>query len=246
MKIYDTLIIGGGYTSVGYAVGHADTIICEEHQICDCHFYLPMRSFAYRHYEPTSGEGKRLYDIFSSLSLFKDAEQNVNGFECAMCKYIEEQGIEILLKCRVIDARRRGDGTYDVMIETNAGISHIFAKRIVKTLSGAEKKFCTVLFVTSSPEAARATLMSAFDGAWIEPAFYDGRYALHIPAIDTDENRIKLEIYKKWRELETDAKILYIAPVFYSEVCTSAMCDEHYENPIEAFEAGYTYAEVEG
>ena len=103
----------------------------------------------------------------------------------------------------------------------------------------ADEGFFTVLFICDDVERVKDRLLSAYSSAQIEPAFYSGRYALHISAHGTDENRIKLEIYEKWRSLGIDAKILYMAPVFYGKVNADKLCDYNYDNPIEAFEAGY-------
>ena len=242
MNIYKTLIIGSGYTSFGYAQGCPNSVICEEHQICDTSFYLPLRSFHYKHYIPKTEEGARLLDIFNSLSLFKENWQNTNGFEFALCKYVSEKGFDILLKCRVIDISRRVDGIYDVTVQTNAGLTHLFAEKILDTTDRSTEKRFTVLFVCDDIEGVRGKLLSAYSGAEIEPAFYKDRYALHISTCGSDENRIKLEVYKKWRALGIDAKILYMAPVFYGKGSVNKLSDWNYENPIEAFEAGYSYA----
>ena len=242
MKVYDTLIIGSGYSSVGYAVSKGNCVICEEHQICDTGFYLPLKSFRHVLYDPKTEEGKFLLNLFNSFSLFSGNQQNTNGFEYAFCKYIAEKKLNLLLKCRVVRTEQRSDGIYDVTVQTNEGLTHLFAKRILNTTSVSLKKHFTVLFLCDNIETAREKLLGSFDGAQIEPAFYGGRYALHVPAVNTDENRIKLEVYEKWRSLEIDAKILYMAPVFYGEDGFSELCDDNYENPVEAFEAGYFYA----
>ena len=242
MNIYDTLIIGSGYASIGYATACANTVICEEHQICDTQFYLPLRSFRYKHYSPKTEGGAQLLNIFESLALFRDNEQNANGFEFAMCKYIAQKQLDILLKCRIVSIVRQPNLIYDVTVQTNEGLTHLFAREILDMTNKSSEKHFTVLFVCDNIEKVRDKLLSAYSGAQIESAFYEGRYALHILAQDTDENRIKLEVYEKWRSLGIDAKILYMAPVFYGSASADKLCDSDYENPIEAFEAGYFYA----
>ena len=243
MKIYDTLIVGSGYFATGYAAANGDAIICEEHQICDTGFYLPLRSFRYAPYTPKTEEGVRLFEIFNSVGLFSESEQNTNGFEAALCQYILEKKVNILLKCRVISTERTDSGVYDVTVQTNEGLSHIFARKILSTVPDVQSRRLTVLFVSDNIENDKARLLSAFSGAKIESAFYKGRYALHIDAPKIDENRVKLAVYEKWRELDTGAKILYIAPVFYDEECKRETCDFSYENPVAAFETGYLHAE---
>lgn len=242
MNVYDTLIIGSSYSAVGYATASPNTVICEEHQICDTSFYLPLRSFGHEHYNPKTEEGTQLLNKFDSLSLFRKNEQNTNGFEFALCKYVLEKELNILLKCRVVEIRKQSDNIYDVTVQTNEGLTHLFTKKILDMTNRSGKKRFTVLFLCNDIEKVQGKLLSAYSGAEIEPAFYTGRYALHISANGTDENRIKLEVYEKWRTLGIDAKILYMAPVFYGEGRADKLCDDNYANPIEAFEAGYFYA----
>jgi hypothetical protein len=242
MNVYNTLIIGSSYSSIGYAAACPNTVICEEHQICDTSFYLPMRSFRYKYYSPKTEEGAQLLSIFNSLSVFRDNEQNTNGFEFALCKYISNNPVELLLKCRVININHLPDNIYDVTIQTNEGLTHLLAKKILDMTNRSSKKHFTVLFLCDCIEEVRDKLLSSFNGAQIESAFHPGRYALHVSVHDTDENRIKVEIYEKWCSLGINAKILYMAPVFYGEACTDKLCDSNYENPIEAFEAGFFYA----
>ena len=46
----------------------------------------------------------------------------------------------------------------------------------------------------------------------------------------------------KYSQLSNDAKILYMAPTFYADSSENQWSDYNYQNPIEAFEAGYFYA----
>lgn len=248
MNVYNTLIIGSGYSSIGYATACPNTVICEEHQICDTHFYLPLRSFRKKNYTPKTEEGARLLSSFNSLSLFRGNEQNANGLEFALCKYIDEKQLNILLKCRVINVNQQPDNIYDVTVHTNEGLTHLFAKRILDTKNTSREKYFTVLFVCDEVEKVKDKLLMAYGPAEIESAFYPRRYALHVSVHDgVDENRIKLEIYEKWRTLNVDAKILYMAPVFYGKASHNRLCDDNYENPIEAFEAGCFFAkEING
>lgn len=241
MKIYDTLIIGSGYTSVGYAAKNENCIICEEHQICDVNFYLPLRSFAYHRYDVKTEEGKRLLGLFDSYSLFRDGKQNTNGFELVFCKYIAEKNMNILLKCRVIRIEKRPDSIYDVTVQTNEGVSHIFTRKILDTQSGEKKDRFTLLFVCDEIDKVKEKLLDTFEDAEIESAFYKGRYALHINTNGLNENEIKVYVYNKWSKMSINAKILYMAPIFCEKSSTSKLSDASYKNPIEAFEAGYLY-----
>ena len=241
-KIYDTLIEGCGYFSAGYASACSDSVICEEHQICDTGFYLPLRSFAYHAYEPSTEIGKELLELYSELGVFKENEQNLNRFESAFCKFILKKQIKVYLKCKIVSKKQLTDGTWDVTVLSNEGLTHIYAKRIISTKADTDKRRYTVLFVSDDIERDRAKILSAFDNSEIEPAFYGGRYALHISTDSDDANEVKLRVYDKWCGLDINAKILYMAPTLYADECITPRCDDNYRSPIEAFEAGYLSA----
>ena len=157
-------------------------------------------------------------------------------------KFISEKDLTILLKCRVIRVCQRPDGVYDVTVQTNEGLTHLFAKQVLDATDCSEPKQYTVLFVCDCIDPVREQLESCFEGARIEPTAYENRYALHfVVCADTDENRIKLDVYHKWQSHAINAKILYMAPVFYGNGSGGELCDGRFDNPIEAFEAGYLY-----
>lgn len=241
MKIYDALIIGSGYTAAGYSASHPETIICEEREALDTLFYLPLSGFRHYPYAPKSKEGKRLLEIFNSLSLFEGDAQNTNGFEAAFCTYLTERELPVLLKCRVVSHKTLDGGIIDATVQTNEGLTHIFTRKIIDTRCKSGYKTLTVLFVADDIEGARRELMREFESATVEPAFYEGRYALHIPVSDMDENTVKPFIYKRWQTLTSGARLLFIAPAFSLWGDSDPMCDESYDNPIEAFDAGFFF-----
>ena len=246
MHLYNAIIIGCGYSALGYATSLGNTLICEEQQICDTGFYFPLRTFRHIPYKAKTEEGSALQKIFDSLSLFSSSEQNTNGFECAISKYIIASAQDVLLKSRVVNIKKQDDGIFDVTLSTNEGLIHRFAKKVLRSENISDKKYITVLFTTDNIENHRALLSSAFCNADIEPAFYENRFAMHIETSDFDENTVKPWIYDKWKSLAIDAKIIYIAPIIYGGgVEGNPLCDLNYNNPIEAFEAGFFHAEEE-
>ena len=236
--IYDTLIEGCGYFSAGYALARESSVICEERQICDTGFYLPMRTFTHLAYEPRTDEGEAFLEYFDTLGLFKDGEQCLNRFESAFCKFLIKKQIKVYLKCKIVNKKRLDDGTWDVTVQSNAGLSHIYARNVISTKSTSKILRYTVLFMSDDIVRDREILLSAFDDSEIEHAFFDGRYALHMRAECEDVNEMKLAVYNTWQSLDTEAKILYMAPSLYSET-SDPYCDDSYGSPIEAFEAGY-------
>ena len=238
MQIYDTLLIGCSYASLGYALARGNCLITEEHQACDTHFYLPLKGYSYMEYAPKTEEGARLLKHFNELSLFRDGMQNTNGFECALCQYVDEIKPSLLLNCRVIRTAEE-NGVKKITVQTNEGLTTVYAKQILDTRAHGEKKRATVLFGSKNIENDAPILMQAFPEAKIEQAFYENRYALTFEVNGYDENEVKIFVSEQWRAAAIEAKIIYIAPVFSTVGNFDALCDSRYANPIEAFEVGY-------
>lgn len=233
--IYDVIVIGSGYLSAGISTSVKNSLIVEETECIDTHFYLPLKGYRYVAYLPITDEGKYLFSIFNELGVFKNGFQNVNGFECALCKYVEDKKLNLLIKSRVVEIHKLRN-TYRLTIQNNAGLKTVECKRLIDTTSVRKNGNYTMLFTGSESEAFK--VKNAFKGK-VLPAFYNNRYALTIPANDMDENDIKVYIYDKWIECGLTSKILYMPPEF-SFQSKSDTCDDYYDNPIEAFEHGLT------
>jgi len=82
MRIYDTLIIGCGYSSAGYALAGGNCILCEENQLCDSHFTMPLGSFRYHRYTPKTPDHSRLLEAFTELELFSPEKGMQNTGNC--------------------------------------------------------------------------------------------------------------------------------------------------------------------
>ena len=87
MKVYDTLLIGCSYASVGYALNSKNTLIVEQTQSADTRFYLPLRSYNLDAYTPTTEYGKSLLDTFNSFKLIDGEKINANALESAFCDF---------------------------------------------------------------------------------------------------------------------------------------------------------------
>ena len=233
MQQYDTVIIGSGYSSVGYALARGGCLIVEEGEVADTHFYLPLRSYRYYPYTPKTPEGERLAAEFEELALFGAEAQNTNGFECALCRFLEKMPVDLLLKARVV-RREEAEGGIRLTLSTNEGLLHVLCRRVIDTRStGAD--YLSVL-ITAECEAD-AVAVSERLGWPMEPAFYEGQYHLRAPFAE-DENGAKLPIHAAIAGA-TGVRLLAIAPVFACAGTGSALSDDDYLNPIAAFEAGY-------
>ena len=244
MKLYDTLIIGSGYTALGYALTRGNTLIVEEGESCDTGFSLSQRCFLLPSYEIKNALAKKLYDYYEALGLICDGMTNTGALECGFCAFAIDMGAEILLKCRIINQELASDGTIKVTVISGGGIEYIFTKRIIDMRNQEEKRYLTFLFTTKNQSLDIPALLSALPNSKIEPAFYKSRYALHMELTeDEDINEARIRLYDIWDKTEHTAKLLYTAPTTALESTKSDIPkDSAYRSFIEAFDAGISYA----
>lgn len=234
MQYFDTVLIGSGYSSVGYATASKGALILEEQEIADTHFYLPLRSFRYTPYTPKTDEGRTLEGIFRALDLFSEERQNTNGFECALCRYLEENPLPILLKSRVVRTEETADG-YLLTVSTNEGLLRVSCRRVIDTRATGARRLTVVI---TAQERAAAVRVAEGTGWELEDGFYPGQYALHAPDTGLDENAVKPTV-RATLSAFPDIRLLAIAPI-YAHVGTGAtLSDDDHNNPIAAFEVGY-------
>lgn len=232
----DTLIIGSGYSSAGFAAAEKSCIIAEETEMCDKHFYLPLQCFEYKNFVPSEDLSSELYCTFEKLGLFKNSMQNVNAFECAFCTFLKKIKINILLKSRVVSIDRK-DGKYLVGLYTNSGFERICADRLFDNRTKSTAPLYLTVIYQSENSNVQSALQGIFPGSLTQKAFYDKRYALYIPYDkQTDLNYFKLSLYTKWKESRIGAKILCFAPM------AGALGEAGFTNPVEAFETGIKLA----
>ena len=81
--------------------------------------------------------------MLKQSGIFRDNEQNTNGFEFALCKYISEKQFHIRLKCRIICVEHRSDNIYDATVQTNEGLTHLFAKKVLNMTNKSSAEFAS-------------------------------------------------------------------------------------------------------
>ncbi len=246
MHLYDAVIIGSGYGSVGFALKNGNSIIIEENQCADPNFYLPLKNFSYTEYTPVTDLGKKLNSVFEKYNLFKGGYMCTNALEAAFCEFLINEDVEILLKARVVNCKKLDDGTFEVTVITSEGLITIHTKNLFDTRPSKDaKKYLTVISMTENIDPAIKILSEVFENSTFEKAFYDDRFAMYLPVENTcDVNEALIYIHDKWLTAKVDAKILYVAPVFATKADKNNVLfpkDYNFSNPIEAFEAGVLF-----
>lgn len=127
---YDTVIIGSGYFSAGYALSHKNTLVIEETQLLDPNFCGRLLGFDMKCKRPTERDGGALFDAFEAEGIMGDGKLAVNELEPAFCRFLEGRGLELLLGtvCTEID---KNEGGYRIEICNNEGINEVFAKEVI-------------------------------------------------------------------------------------------------------------------
>lgn len=244
MKVYENVVIGCGYTSIGFAIANKSTLILEKRQSADTNFYLPLKTFKKLAFTPKTECAKQLDELFESKNLYKDGMQNTNALESVFCEYILSKDVNVLFKSTVISVTQNKN-LFEVTFSSVNGLSKVLAKNVLDTTKGiAENKFLTVLFCSAQPLENSSIFENLFKDCEIEKAFFPNRYALHFN-VEFNKSHIdaKEEFLNKWKTLKTDCKILYVAPKFYYTYPQKAVPpkDAYFDSPIEALEQGFLY-----
>ena len=245
MKEFDTLIIGCGYASVGYALAKGNCLIVEEGETADTYFYLPLKDYIAKDYTPVCQEAKQLKCIFEQMNIYGDGMINLNKLECAFCEFISQTNVKIYFRTNVVEIKKQKDGYVATLLTVN-GLTDVKAKKILDARATEQgDTTITLLFASEQPEQDKLLLEKAFLGAKVQQAFFKDRYALTIP---TTKNYSKtlVEVLDKWKQVNPTAKIIYFAPKLYVEnqgVCD--LYDGRYTCPEQALESGISLASKE-
>ena len=199
--MYETVILGSGYFSFGYAYTHKNTLIIEETQLADPHFFGELRGFELDCVRPTSKGGAELYDAFLNDGVLKDGRLAVNELESAFCRFIKGFEPEILLGSFCTDIEKTDEG-YDITVCNNEGLSRVSAHRIIDTRQRGGRSINILLALKDGkmPNVGQ-----------IAPAFYGDRAVWSVEFEDeTDVNKAKSLILDTYGSLlrECGARII--------------------------------------
>lgn len=238
MRNCDTLIVGGGHVAVGIALAQGNALICEESEFIDSGFSLTLKSFGRSSYTPQTEAGTRLLACYEALGLFSENNQNCSAFEIGLSRFVLQNPIPVLLKCRVVRTETVPDGVVATIL-TNAGLETVKARRIIDTRCKEGKQRFSLLFTMESTESL-ARVQAVFPEGTVEPAFYPDRGALHLP-VEGDHNRVLRQVHSRWAAANLQEKILLTAPRLETVAEKSQLTDSAYGDPIAAFEAGFAW-----
>ena len=242
MKEFETLAIGCGYASVGYALAKKNTLIVEDGESADTHFYLPLNDFRAVEYAPQTNAGQKLREIFQSFDFYNNGMLNLNGLECAFCDFIFQNNVNVYFRTNVISSVKNNDG-YLVTLLTVSGLTEIKVKNIIDARADEQaKREITLLYATDTPDQVSKQLQNSFENSRIEKAFFDSRYAIHIPTTK-DYSQTLIYVLDKWKMVNPTAKIIAFAPTLTLKgKGVSPLYDGRYSCPEQALDNGIILA----
>lgn len=192
----DTVILGSGYFSAGFALNHEGTLVIEETQLLDPNFCARLSGFAMDAERPSSPDAASLFDTLLKEGVFNNGKMAVNELEPAFCRFLEKRALNILLGSFCTGLKRKDDG-FELEICNNEGISRISAKRVIdaRVPCGGRMNLLVALKDGTLPRIEGAA-----------PAFYPDQCTLSAD-LDrvTDINEAKSLILEKFEDALAEA-----------------------------------------
>ena len=160
-KTYDTVILGSGYFSLGYAATHESTLIIEDTQLLDPNFYGTLSGFDMKCAKPSSKGANLLYDAFAGEGVLGEEKLAVNELESVLCRFVESRKPNILFGTFCIGVEK-SEGAYKVSFCNNEGINSVFAKRVIDARVACGNSMCILVAVKDGQEPKLSAISNAF------------------------------------------------------------------------------------
>ena len=182
MKSFDTVILGSGYFSIGYAFNSDSVLIIERTQLADPNFGGTLSGFTFNASAEWTNETQSLYRYYMDKKIVSGISMNSSVSEVGLCAYIEKRNINILLGTECVGIKKLDEG-YEITLINNGGYDRLLCKKILDTRYLDGKRYLNVLcrgFADTSALGAPENFEFAVTGAFeteeyvIEFAFADG------------------------------------------------------------------------
>lgn len=129
---YETVVLGGTYSGLGYAFGHPDCLVLEESQILGGDFHHSLRPVRLDEI-PDAARDCELAGIMTEYGVWTESGFDMLKAEAVVHEYAArklETGLQIIMDARIMDIHRQPDGVR-VRFITNEGIRDVWADRLV-------------------------------------------------------------------------------------------------------------------
>lgn len=197
---YKTVILGSGYFSLGYASTHEDTLIIEDTQLADPHFFGTLDGFDMNIKMPSSKGARGLYDLLFAEGSAKEGRLAVNELEPALCRFIGGKKPNILFGSFCTEIKEL-DGGFELTVCNNEGLVSVFCEKLIDTRIPYGDRFNLLIAVKDGKEPK-------IDG--VKPAFYDDQRIVELKLEGNDINSAKSRVLELYSESlrEAGARII--------------------------------------
>ena len=240
MRRYDTVIVGSGFYSFGYAAAHPKTLIVEETHLADRHFSGCLRGFSCAGASLNAPMAKALAAYMREHGIVRGDQICVPALEAGLCAFFADRAFDVLLGTTCMDIETSGE-EYRLSLCNNEGLSNVAAKRVIDTrVCGGDVMNVLV----------QGGIDNIIQGISVGDAFYNDQKILSLHFENgVDINRAKEEAYPRLRDLltPTGATVLQMAYRMYSTEPAAPFTDDKdilridesfFGDPFIAFEKG--------
>ena len=130
--VYDTIVFGSGFVSLGYAATHENTLIIERTELIEKDFSAALNPGKNWDTKAKNKETDMLIKNLTDAGLIENDKADVVTFPPFICDYVKKNDFKILLLTEVLSIEKKGD-LFAVSVYNNEGIDTLFAKKILDT-----------------------------------------------------------------------------------------------------------------
>lgn len=237
MRTYKLLILGGGHVALGLAMAQRDCLICEESEFVDAGFSLTLKGFAREKQIALSQPAQQLQVTYEKIGLLSEKSYHCSALEIGASRFVLDNQIPVLLKCRVLAVQKREEG-YEVTLITNSGLETVKADFIADTRPKGSPRSLSALFTIKDDESI-IRVRQLFPEGVVEPSFCKEWGAVHMPLTSELQYNAALEsLLGRWN---LEEKLSLVAPRLSYGADQATPTDAAYGDPFSAFEAGYRW-----
>ena len=248
-----TLILGGSYAAIGCGCAAGDSLLLVEHEALGEDYSGVLRPGA--RCEATTSAGRELCAFFEENGVL-DAEGRLDVLRSAtaVCRFVREKGLKVLLDAPLVSLEKREDG-FLATCQTVSGLREIHAARVLdasplrvsdRRAARLVENWLHVTCLSTGEEAPRVEGGEAEAGFFPREWFVTFRF---VPEVSLPEARVSVQ--RRWQAAFPSGECLIeaMSPDFDAVAAPDrgeGICpwipphDMH--TPIAAFERGAAWA----
>lgn len=238
MREFDTVILGSGYFSIGYALNSENVLIVERTQLADPNFGGTLNGFRFEENDTWTAETKSLHSFYQENKIVDGDRFNSSVSESALCAYVKHRKLSFLLGTECIGIEKC-DGGYRILVANNGGNSKIFCKKVIDTRCFSEGDRLNVLLrgdkeklMLKPDKRLKLAVTGAFETCEFILSF------CFLERLDVNSAKAAAMRYLE-KNMDSDGiEIVQFAYLMHSLGNDGSICAASYTDAFSAFDAG--------